>query len=197
MKFATAIRCLIASFAIGISTAALSSGIVSDSVNSTVLGRKISFTVYLPDDYQKAPGTFPVVYLLHGAGEDEYTWIRKGGVTETLDGLIHRGLLRPTIVVMPTTGPQSWWADGAKEHDETAMMTAVCGKQLQSHARSQRTGHCRTVNGRLWCVEPVVASSRKILRSRHHQPSHLRSAPAGNLCFTPGATIHGQWKIRP
>jgi S-formylglutathione hydrolase FrmB len=140
MKFTTATRCLITLFAIGMSTVALSSEIVSDSVNSKVLGRNIPFTVYLPDDYQKAAGTFPVVYLLHGADEDEYTWIRKGGVTETLDGLIHRGLLRPTIVVMPTMGPQSWWTNGAKENDETAMMTELLpyveNKYKVTHNRS-------------------------------------------------------------
>jgi len=104
---------------------ALGGELFGDSVNSAALGRDLKFTVYLPDGYKDAPGKYPVVYLLHGAGGDEYEWSRKGGAVETLDGLIKRGLIRPMVAIMPTTGPASWWADGAAEKAETAFMTEL------------------------------------------------------------------------
>jgi enterochelin esterase-like enzyme len=96
--------------------------IVRDSLQSEALGHGIPFAVYLPDNYQNTIDKLPVVYLLHGANQDENSWIKKGGATETLDGLISRGRLRSTIVVMPTVGPNSWWVDGNAEKAETALI---------------------------------------------------------------------------
>ena len=78
---------------------AVAGELFSDSVKSATLGRDFKFTIYLPDGYKDAPGKFPVVYLLHGASGDENEWGRKGGAVETLDGLIRRGLIRPSALV--------------------------------------------------------------------------------------------------
>ena len=94
----------------------------ADAARSNSLGRDVKFTVYLPDGYKDGAGPYPVVYLLHGAGGDENEWRTKGGAVETLDGLIKRGLMRPSVVIMPTAGPASWWANGASEKAETAIM---------------------------------------------------------------------------
>lgn len=115
----------------------------SDSVRSAALGADVKFSVYLPDGYKDATSArYPVVYLLHGAGGDENEWARKGSAVETLDGLIKRGLIRPTIAVMPTAGPDSWWADGASAKAETAIMTELLpyveGKYRTQTERSGR-----------------------------------------------------------
>ncbi|NEX61029.1 alpha/beta hydrolase [Noviherbaspirillum galbum] len=99
--------------------------VIRDQFVSATLGRAIPFTVYLPDGYKEAAQPFPVTYLLHGAGGDESEWVAKGSAGHTLDGLIKRGLMRPTVAIMPTFGPASWWADGASERDETAFMTEL------------------------------------------------------------------------
>ena len=105
--------------------AAVCGELFTDSVKSAALGRDLKFSVYLPNGYAASPAKFPVVYLLHGAGGDELEWSRKGGAVETLDGLIARGLMRPSVAVMPSAGPASWWADGASEKVETALMTEL------------------------------------------------------------------------
>lgn len=99
--------------------------VVTDVVKSTVLKQDLRMNVYLPDNYKTATTPFPVIYLLHGASGDEHDWTRKGGVVETLDALIKRGLLRPSVAVMPSIGPQSWFADGAAYKMETALMTEM------------------------------------------------------------------------
>ncbi len=120
MKLATLARGIAGGPALCLAGAAGAGELVTDSIASKAAGRDVRFTAYLPDGYKDAPVRFPVVYLLHGAGGDEYEWARKGSAVETLDGL-----MRPMVAIMPTTGPASWWADGAAEKAETAMMTEL------------------------------------------------------------------------
>ena len=122
MKLTMRISLVVLTLALSLSSLVYAGELVRDNFTSAALGRKINFTVYLPDAYKDAAGRFPVIYLLHGAGGDENEWAAKGGAVETLDGLIKRDLIRPSVVIMPTFGAASWWADGASEKAETAMM---------------------------------------------------------------------------
>ncbi|MBC7502033.1 MAG: esterase, partial [Herminiimonas sp.] len=81
-------------------TTAMAGQAYSDTYRSAALDRDVKFTVYLPDAYKDATTKLPAIYLLHGAGGDENEWMRKGGAVETLDGLIKRGLIRPSVVIM-------------------------------------------------------------------------------------------------
>lgn len=57
--------------------------------------------VYLPPDYEKNVKTrYPVLYLQHGAGEDETSWTKQGRANFILDNLITAGKARPMIIVM-------------------------------------------------------------------------------------------------
>jgi enterochelin esterase-like enzyme len=57
--------------------------------------------VYTPPDYDtNARARYPVLYLLHGWGEDETGWYRQGHVDFILDNLIAAGKAKPMIVVM-------------------------------------------------------------------------------------------------
>jgi enterochelin esterase family protein len=57
--------------------------------------------VYTPPDYDsKARKSYPVLYLLHGWGEDETGWYRQGHVDLILDNLIAAGKAKPMIIVM-------------------------------------------------------------------------------------------------
>lgn len=112
----------VAAATMAVACAANAGEVVQDRFASAVLGHEVNIAVYLPDGYNAAQGHFPVTYLLHGADEDENTWNNRGGAAVTLDGLIKRGLMRPTVAVMPSFGPASWWTDGASEKAETAFM---------------------------------------------------------------------------
>ena len=57
--------------------------------------------VYTPPDYDsKASNSYPVLYLLHGWGEDETGWYRQGHVDLILDNLIAARKAKPMIIVM-------------------------------------------------------------------------------------------------
>jgi enterochelin esterase-like enzyme len=67
---------------------------------SKTVGGTRRMLVYLPPDYPNdAP--YPVLYLLHGGGDDETSWHKRGNVNSVLDELYARKLLTPMIVVMP------------------------------------------------------------------------------------------------
>ncbi len=57
-------------------------------------------TIYTPPGYEKSKDSYPVLYLLHGAGGDEEAWINLGRSSQIMDNLIARGKARPMIVVM-------------------------------------------------------------------------------------------------
>ena len=57
--------------------------------------------VYLPSGYDSAQ-RYDVLYLMHGAGEDERYWLsEENGARALLDGMIAQGLCPPVIVVTP------------------------------------------------------------------------------------------------
>lgn len=69
--------------------------------HSKVTGDWRHALVYLPPDYDAQPSNrYPVLYLQHGAGEDETGWIRQGHANFILDNLLAEGKCKPMVVVM-------------------------------------------------------------------------------------------------
>jgi enterochelin esterase-like enzyme len=61
--------------------------------------------VYTPPDYDKDPGKrYPVLYLQHGAGENETGWGSQGHAGLIMDNLIADGKATPFIIVMDNGG---------------------------------------------------------------------------------------------
>ena len=57
--------------------------------------------VYTPPDYTTSTKAhYPVLYLLHGWGEDETGWYTQGHVDLILDNLIAAGKAKPMLIVM-------------------------------------------------------------------------------------------------
>jgi enterochelin esterase family protein len=68
---------------------------------SGVTGQFRRAIVYTPPDYDTKPAArYPVLYLQHGAGEDERGWSTQGRMNFIMDNLIAAGKARPMIVVM-------------------------------------------------------------------------------------------------
>jgi enterochelin esterase-like enzyme len=68
--------------------------------DSKTVGIKRKLVIYLPPGYSKDK-KYPVFYLLHGAGDNETGWTRKGSAAIILDNLYADKKLVPMIVVMP------------------------------------------------------------------------------------------------
>jgi len=58
--------------------------------------------VYLPPHFEAIKGKLPVLYLLHGAGDNDISWTSAGKINLILDNLYAAGKLKNMIVVMPS-----------------------------------------------------------------------------------------------
>jgi enterochelin esterase-like enzyme len=68
---------------------------------SEINGLERHCNVYVPAEYEQNPTKkYPVLYLLHGWGEDENGWSNQGHINNIMDGLIAAGKAVPMIVVM-------------------------------------------------------------------------------------------------
>jgi enterochelin esterase-like enzyme len=67
---------------------------------SDVLGFDRRVYVYTPPGYKGGTQSYPVFYLLHGAGGDEDAWTNMGRTAQIMDNLIAQGKAKPMIVVM-------------------------------------------------------------------------------------------------
>lgn len=68
---------------------------------SATLGQKRAAMVYTPPGYMKDGARYPVLYLVHGAGDSYDSWTSVGRANTILDNLIAGGKAKPMIVVMP------------------------------------------------------------------------------------------------
>ncbi|MGA7326685.1 MAG: alpha/beta hydrolase-fold protein [Rhodomicrobium sp.] len=113
------IACAFIAFFAWQSTLAFAGQVRSESLASKTLGHDMPFLIYLPDGYEAGRLHYPVLYLLHGAGGNERSWLDMGHIKEKADSLIAKGTIPPALIVMPGC-PGCWWVDGAKEKAETA-----------------------------------------------------------------------------
>jgi enterochelin esterase-like enzyme len=68
---------------------------------SKALGVPRRMHVYTPPGYATSNQRYPVLYLLHGAGDNDQSWLMAGRANFILDNLIAAGKATPMIVVMP------------------------------------------------------------------------------------------------
>jgi enterochelin esterase-like enzyme len=70
---------------------------------SDVNGLERHVNVYIPAEYEKDSNIkYPVLYLVHGWGENENGWSVQGHMANIMDVLIESGKAVPMIVVMPS-----------------------------------------------------------------------------------------------
>jgi enterochelin esterase-like enzyme len=67
---------------------------------SKSVGNDRQMVIYTPPGYS-SENKYPVLYLLHGIGDDEAGWHRKGSAEHILNNLIADKKITPMIVVMP------------------------------------------------------------------------------------------------
>lgn len=71
------------------------------SMTSKILDGERKYAIYLPPDYETSERSYPVLYLLHGGGDDQTGWIQFGEVLHIADKAILNGSATPMIIVMP------------------------------------------------------------------------------------------------
>ena len=107
---------------------------------SRTLGVSRTVWVYTPPGYEQGRD-FPVLYLLHGAGDIESGWTLIGRANTILDNLIADKQARPMVVVMPLGHTiQSFWTGPAKAVPDPVMATMGNGATLDDIIASMMSG---------------------------------------------------------
>lgn len=97
---------------VGVLSLSAQSKVKQFTLKSEILGAEKSYSIYLPDGYEKSTERYPVLYLLHGAYGTHNSWVDEkfGNMQEITDDAIASGGAKKMIVVMPDasgTGPNS------------------------------------------------------------------------------------------
>ena len=112
--------------------------------------------VYTPAGYEKSKKKYPVLYLQHGWGENEFAWHVQGHANLIMDNLIADGKIDPFIIVM-TYGmtnegfrPGAPRAAGARGMMDNGFETVLCDELIpyvDSHFRTIAKKDSRAMAG--------------------------------------------------
>jgi len=116
MKGIPWLHCLLVLAVMGASSARAQSRIDCNALNSRILKRPVRYCVYLPSGYDAATAQhparrYPVLYLLHGLGDNEQTLFNSGGWT-LLDDLRNQHKMGDFLIVAPE-GRRSFYINSA------------------------------------------------------------------------------------
>ena len=108
-------------FAIMVSANAQTGKVYDDlALTSKILKSERKYAVYLPPDYETSERSYPVLYLLHGAGDDQTGWVQFGEVLRITDNAIKDGTATPMVIVMPDaqTGQRGYFNQGDWRYED-------------------------------------------------------------------------------
>jgi enterochelin esterase-like enzyme len=107
---------------------------------SKALGVSRTVWIYTPPGYESGKD-FPVLYLLHGAGDIESGWTMIGRANTILDNLIAAKQAKPMVVVMPLGHTiQSFWTGPAKSVVDPVAETMARGASLDEIIATMMSG---------------------------------------------------------
>jgi enterochelin esterase-like enzyme len=89
-----------------VSVASAQTGKVFDNLNfpSKILKMDRKYAIYLPPDYETSNRRYPVLYLLHGAGDNQSGWTQFGELLAIANKAIIDGSATAMIIVTPDAG---------------------------------------------------------------------------------------------
>jgi enterochelin esterase family protein len=121
--------------------------------------------VYTPPGYERGSTKYPVLYLIHGGGDEDSGWSTIGRAGFILDNLIAAGKARPMLVVMPNgsitlpgvTNPMGG-GRGATTPEAVAARIAAISKLHDAFVSDLLTG-----------IIPHVEATYRILNTRENR----------------------------
>ncbi|MXV53131.1 esterase [Pedobacter sp. HMF7647] len=108
--------------------------------------------IYTPPGYdEKTTEKYPVLYILHGGGEDERGWATQGKTDLILDNLIAESRAKPMIIVMPDAnigegGFNANGIEGALKMFENEMKQSII-PFVEKNYRAKTDAHSRAIAG--------------------------------------------------
>lgn len=125
-------------------------GVVAEvTYHSSSLKRVRRMHVYTPPGYEANGESYPVLFLLHGAGDCDDSWTSVGRAGFILDNLIAAGNAAPMIVVMPAghTGPFRFGRGRLPVDEFTQDFERDIVPYVESHYRLKKGRASRAIAG--------------------------------------------------
>ena len=119
----------------------------NETIDSQILGKPMKYSVYLPAGYAASQQKYPVLYLLHGRGDDELGWLNKGNLQPIADATFAARIAIPMIIVMPDAG-MSYYVNNARgdlRYEDYFFQELL--PQIEARYRCQTTKEGRTIAG--------------------------------------------------
>jgi len=104
--------------------------------------------IYAPPGYDvNTNEQYPVLYILHGGGEDERSWADQGKADMILDNLIAEKKAKPMLVVMPDAnlGAGGFGEDGLKAFEQEMKQSVI--PFIEKNYRVKTTAGNRALSG--------------------------------------------------
>jgi len=127
---------------------------------SKSLGMQRRMHVYLPAGYEQSKVRYPVLYLMHGGGQDDATWYTVGRVGFILDNLLAAGKSKPMIVVMPNGSTNTNPGRPGNDNNPDA---------LEARAKSSRSDVNAFLGDLAGDIIPYVDSNYRTLANRENR----------------------------
>jgi len=113
--------------------------VARDYYFSKTCGCYKSCLVYTPPDYTSGKwDKLPVLYLQHGYGENETSWVHLGKVNWIMDNLLAEKKAEPCVIVMNNGMVQTENSDGSRDWDALTiekMLLDDCIPHIEKHYR--------------------------------------------------------------
>jgi len=84
------------------------------TLKSNILEKEMAYAIYLPKGYESSQRKYPVLYLLHGLGGDQNSWIQNGDMQRITDNEIKEGSTAAMIIVMPDA-ERTWYVNSENQ----------------------------------------------------------------------------------
>jgi S-formylglutathione hydrolase FrmB len=116
-------------------------------IKSSLLGKDVEYSIYLPADYDKTNRSYPVLYLLHGYSDDETGWTQFGEAQYIADKAMANGEAPAMIIVMPDAGV-SWYLnsyDGKIKYEDFFVTELI--PHIEANYRTRPKKEFRAIAG--------------------------------------------------
>jgi enterochelin esterase-like enzyme len=174
-----------------ISAIAQSSRIIETrTIKSDILKMDRNYAIYLPPGYDETDRSYPVLYLLHGSGDDHTGWVQFGNTQHIADKAISEGKAAPMIIVMPdaNTRVRGYFnvPDGSFPFEDFFFKELIPHIEKNYRVRSER--RYRAISGL------SMGGGGTIYYTMHHPEMFAAAAP---LSATTGSWLRGENNATP
>lgn len=162
------------------------------SMQSEILDMERRYAVYLPPDYESSQRSYPVLYLLHGGGDDQSGWIQFGEVLHIADKAISEGTATPMVIVMPdaSQGQRGYFNDPEDQWRYEDFFFGEFMPYVESKYRIRAEKRYRAVSGL------SMGGGGTFMYALHHPELFSSACPLSASCGPLSMEEMERWKQR-